>query len=251
MEKQRKIYLNEKWYEFSAKVKNRDRNRCLRCDRAPPDVVLQVHHERYITGKKPWEYALSDCRTLCKGCHAREHKLIEPDKGWTLIAIDDLGGLDGVCERKNCGAGIRYANSTYHPDWGYKVVGSTCVEHLTQEDRLLSGELIKSYKQISEFVHGTTWQAGFTKNKRKYISCQYSHHTIRIYGDTHNYAYQLIIKIKGKRWHNYKEIKKLPNKSLEEVKELSYIVLKGTISESEKEKNLLRGIYKRIIQKNT
>lgn len=155
--------------------------------------------------------------------------------------------MDGVCERKNCGAGIRYAHLTYHPNWGYKVVGSTCIEHLTQEDRLLSSNIIKSYKNISEFIHGSDWKEGFTKNKKKYIECKYKHHSIRIYGDDNNYAYQIIIKEKGVRWHDYKDIIKTKKKSLEEVKELSYIVLKGTISEDEEEKSLLREIYKRAM----
>lgn len=83
MKKPRKLYINEKWYEFSGKVKQRDEYKCLQCGRREPEVILQVHHEIYVKGKAPWEYPLSDCRTLCKGCHAREHKLIEPDKGWT------------------------------------------------------------------------------------------------------------------------------------------------------------------------
>jgi len=80
MKKQRKIYVNDKWYRFSARVKNRDGNKCLRCDRGEAEAILQVHHEIPVKGKAPWEYALSDCRTLCKGCHAREHNLVEPDK---------------------------------------------------------------------------------------------------------------------------------------------------------------------------
>lgn len=251
MKKRRKIYINEKWYEFSSKVKNRDGNKCLRCDRNEPEIILQIHHEIYVEGKAPWEYALSDCRTLCKGCHAKEHSLVEPDRGWTLLSIDDLGGLDGVCERKNCGANFRYEHLTYHPNWGYKVVGSTCIEHLTQEDRLLSSNIIKSYKNISEFVHNSEWVDGFTKNKKKYIEVKYKYHSIRIYGDNNNYSYQLILKEKGVRWHDYRDIIKTKNKSLEEVKELSYIVLKGTISEDKEEKSLLREIYKRIMQKNT
>jgi hypothetical protein len=63
-----------------------------------------------------------------------------------------LGALDGICERKNCGTGIRYEHIIYHPNWGYKIVGSTCIDHLTQEDKLLSSDILKMYKQISKFV---------------------------------------------------------------------------------------------------
>lgn len=251
MKRPRKLYVNEKWYEFSGRVKSRDDYKCLQCGRQEPYVVLQVHHEKYIKGKAPWEYSLSDCRTLCKGCHAKTHGLVEPDRGWTLISIDDLGGLDGKCERKNCGADIRYEHLTYHPGCGYKIVGSTCIEHLTQEDRLISSNVIKSYKNISEFVHGSEWTEEYTKNRNKYISCKYKHHSIRIYGEKNSYAYQVVIKEKGARYYDYKDIIKTKNKSLEEVKELAYIVLKGTISEDEEEKTLLRDIYKMIMRNST
>lgn len=246
MSRQRKIYVNEKWREFSARVKRRDEYKCLQCRRSEHEVVLQVHHEIYIKGKPPWEYLLSDCRTLCKGCHAKIHKLIEPDRGWTLISIEDLGGLDGVCERKGCGNEIRYAHQTYHPDWGYKIVGSTCIEHLTQEDRLISSNLIKAFKNISKFIHGSDWDSGLTKNGNKYISCKYKHHIIRIYGDNNNYSFQIVLKEKGVRWHEYRDIIHVKNKRLEDVKELAYVALKGMISDDEEEKKLLRNIYRKL-----
>jgi len=247
MNKQKKLYLNKEWTQFAIKVKTRDQNKCLRCYRKSPEVILQVHHERYIKGKAPWEYALSDCITLCKGCHAKEHKLIEPDHDWKLIAIDDLGGLNMACQRKNCGAAIRYAHTIYHPNCGYKVVGSTCIHYLTQKEKILSQGIIKSYKNISDFVHHSEWQSGLTKNGKKFINTQYNHHFIRIYGEPNYYAYQLIIKKKGVHWYDYQDIKKLPNKSLEEVKELAYIVIKGTLAKKEKEKIALREIYKSLL----
>ena len=242
----RKLYVNEKWYDFSERVKQRDGYKCLQCERSTPEVVLQIHHETYIKGKPPWEYSLSDCRTLCKGCHAKEHKIIEPSRGWTLISIDDLGGLDGICERKNCETEIRYEHLTYHPNWGYKIVGSTCIEHLTQEDRLLSSKVIQVYKNISKFVHKSEWESGLTKKGNKYISCKHNHHTIRIYGAAHNYSFQIVLKEKGEHWHNFGDFIPAKKKSLEEVKELAYIVLKGKISNSEKEKTLLRNLYREI-----
>lgn len=246
MIKARKLYTNKKWDDFSTRVKQRDGHKCLQCHRSAEEVVLQVHHEIYVEGKPPWEYSLSDCRTLCKGCHAREHKLVEPARGWTLIAIEDLGGPDGICERHNCGHEIRYAHITYHPGWGYKVVGSTCVQHLRQKDKILSGDVIKLYKNISKFVHESDWENGCTKKGNKYISSKYKHHTIRIYGDEKNYSFQLVLKEKGVRWHEFREVIPAKDKGLEQVKELSYVVLKGTISNDEEEKSLLRDVYRKI-----
>lgn len=178
----KKLYRRNEWFEFAHKVLERDGYKCLKCHRSPPEVVLQVHHERYIRGKAPWEYALSDCSTLCKGCHAREHGHIEPDSGWVLLSIDDLGDLIGTCERAGCGKDIRYEHLTYHPQAGYKVVGSTCIEHLTRQDIDLSSDILKNYKNISKFVHDSDWYRGWTKNGKPYIETKHGHDLIRIYG---------------------------------------------------------------------
>ncbi len=248
MDGPRPIYINNKWRTFSEKVKHRDNHRCLQCNRGPDEVTLQVHHERYIEGKAPWEYALSDCRTLCKGCHAREHGQIDPDRGWTLLEIVDLGSPDGICERRNCGSQIRYANLTYHPVVGYRTVGSTCIQHLTQEDQLTSSRIVQLYKNISDFVHASAWQEGVTKKGKHYLTTSYRHHAIRIYGDENHYTYQLVFKEKGVKWHTYGDVVPLLNRGLEQVKELAYVVLKGTISRDKEEKERLREVYRRLVR---
>jgi len=244
MKKPKNLWTNEKWHEFSHKVNKRDDYKCLQCGRNETEVILQVHHERYIPNKAPWEYALSDCITLCKGCHARQHGLIELDRGWSLISIDDLGDLDGICERNGCGSKIRYEHLTYHPNWGYKIVGSTCIEYLTQKDRLLSNNILKEYKSISKYVHESKWKFGNTKKGYTYLSSKYKHHSIRIYGESNNYSFQIIEKVIRKR--HFHKIIKTNNKSIDEVKEQAFIVLKGIISNNEEEKALLRNLYKKI-----
>lgn len=246
MKKYKKLWRNEKWYEFSEKVKKRDGYKCLSCGRSSLEVTLQVHHEIYLQEKFPWEYALSDCRTLCKGCHARHHSLIEPNSGWTLISIDDLGGLDGTCERTGCGNDIRYEHLTYHPSWGYKKVGSTCVEHLTQDDKLLGNSILSIYTNISKFLSDSSWIKSITKNGKRYIFAEYKHHQIRIYGDDRYYSFQIVLKKLGSRQYQYKDIVPTKDKGLDEVKELAYIVLKGLLAEDESEKFLLRTIYRSI-----
>jgi len=242
----RKIYVNGNWREFAEKVLRRDHHKCLQCGRKSPDVILQVHHEFYIAGKAPWEYALSDCRTLCKGCHAKEHGLIEPNRGWILVSIDDLGELSGICEREKCGQEIRYEHLTYHPQWGYMVVGSTCIEHLTQKDRLLSKDIVKIYKNISKFVHSSHWMRGVTPKGNHFIYSTYNHHKIRIYGENYSHSYQLALKEKGVKKYDLGRIFPVKGKRTIEAKELSYIALKGTISDSEEEKNLLRNLYREL-----
>lgn len=242
-----KLWSNNNWVIFSEKVKKRDGYQCSHCNRSPPDVVLQVHHEFYIPDKLPWEYSLSDCTTLCKGCHAREHGIIEPTTGWTLVNIFDLGELSGICEKDGCGNQIRYEHNTYHPQWGYKTVGSTCVDYLTEEDVRLSESILKTYKKISNFVHSSQWDTGFTKHKKKYIESIYNRsHKIRVYGSDNAYAFQICLRNKGSRSYDYRKPIPIKNKPLEQVKELAFITLKGMTTDNEENKQRWRELYKNL-----
>lgn len=45
---------------------------------------LNVHHKRYVAGRKPWEYAISELKVLCENCHRKIHGLVSvPDEGQT------------------------------------------------------------------------------------------------------------------------------------------------------------------------
>lgn len=243
----RRLYYSLEWFDFSKKVKKRDNFQCVHCKRTEREVTLQVHHIRYVSELSPWEYPLSDCITLCKGCHAREHKLIEPSKGWTLFLINDLGDCSGHCELKGCGAGIRFEHLIYHPDWGYKIVGSSCVENLTQEDKELSAETLEMYRKISQFVHSSIWTNGYTRTGKFYIQTKYKHHLLRIYGKKNRFAFQVALKVKGERWFDFQDFVLTKNKTLYQVKEMAFITLNGKLTINHGEKRMLGHLYKSIL----
>jgi len=169
--------------------------------------------------------------------------LIEPSNGWTLIAIDDRGDKNGACERKGCNAEIRYEHLTYHPEWGYKIVGSTCIEYLTQEEKELSKDVIKIYQNIQNFVRTSVWEEKISKNGKPFHQAKFNHHLLIIYGTGNNFSYQIALKHEGMRWYKYQDFMYAKNKNLDQVKELVYIVLKGTQSTNEEEKQILRHMY--------
>jgi hypothetical protein len=37
---------------------------------------LNVHHKKYISGRKPWEYGIGELKVLCEGCHQKIHGLV-------------------------------------------------------------------------------------------------------------------------------------------------------------------------------
>jgi hypothetical protein len=190
---------------------------------------------------------MSDCITLCKGCHANEHGLVEPRSGWILVSMDDIGDLSGVCERKGCGSEIRYAHYIYHPKWGYMTVGSTCVEILTRSDQEVSGEVLNLYSSISESFGRLKWEDGSTKKGARFTCATHAHHEMRIYGKEGFYTYQIVLKVKGVRKYDFGEFVKVHGKSLRQVKELAFIALKGLTTDDEIKKEYLRNFYRSIL----
>lgn len=125
-----KDYRNTAWHEFRENAFTKLGYSCHRCFRGDDEVILQVHHKIYIDGRKPWEYNLSDCEVLCRGCHAREHGHIRPDYNWNLSYSNDLGSLIGRCEL--CSSSLRFEFHVFHNDWSEPmVVGTVCCDYLT------------------------------------------------------------------------------------------------------------------------
>ncbi|VAX11695.1 hypothetical protein MNBD_GAMMA26-60 [hydrothermal vent metagenome] len=153
-----KGYRTSKWDEFRAEVIELDGHACRICKRAEPDVVLQVHHKRYIPGKQPWEYAYADCETLCKGCHAGEHGITPPKYGWKYAGHDDLGGLYGDCDL--CGSSLRHRFFVHHKSWGTMQVGTYCCNALT--DTEAASNHLESRKKYDDrkgrFIKSARWE---------------------------------------------------------------------------------------------
>ncbi len=241
------LLRNNEWHSFSKKVKQRDEFKCVKCERKEGDVILQVHHERYSDDNRPpWEYPMSCCITLCKGCHAREHGIVQPNEGWSLIEINDLGALDGRCERAGCGRGIRFEHVTYHPAWGYLNVGSECINHLTKAERAISEDALKVYKQADNFINQAVWATARTKQGKKYQYCTYKQHKIRIYEWDNNFSIQVLTKHKGRNFFDYSRLVDGIKGDLLSTKELAYIFMRGKLTEKESEKKILRSMYRAL-----
>ena len=150
------LYANKKWAEFREQVIELDGRECVSCGRSRLDgVVLQVHHKRYVCGRKPWEYDPIDCETLCRGCHAREHGEIRPSTGWEYVGEDDLGDLFGSCEL--CDTPIRYVHYVQHEHWEQMGVGSNCCDNLTGTQE--ATEYRKRLGRLRRFIASSRWSA--------------------------------------------------------------------------------------------
>lgn len=150
-------YGTNNWKEFRNSVIELDGNKCSVCGKSGKDTVLQVHHSRYISGLKPWEYATKNCVTLCRGCHALEHGLIRPKFGWEYQGDEDLGDLIGTCD--NCGSSLRYVFYVFHENWGTMEVGTYCCDSLT--DTKIASNLVESQRRYDDrrerFLKSKRW----------------------------------------------------------------------------------------------
>lgn len=128
------LYKQKEWKEFRENVIESDDYKCTKCGRNHNEVVLQVHHKIYLPGKLPWEYGTQNCETLCMGCHAQEHGIIQPKTGWEFLGQEDSGEFSSECENSGCGATIRHKYLISHPKWRFLEVGTVCCDNLTDSD---------------------------------------------------------------------------------------------------------------------
>lgn len=82
---------------------------CQNC--GAKDVTLNVHHKRYVKGRKIWEYTIEELSVLCEPCHQEEHQ--QKDLMAALLANVEPGAI-----RQAIGliAGYWDANCTVDPD---------------------------------------------------------------------------------------------------------------------------------------
>ena len=153
-----KLYRQREWKAYCAEQIKLHGGVCAHCLRSGAEVVLQVHHTKYVKGRLPWEYPYDECEVLCRGCHAKEHGIIKPSKDWELIGQDDLGGLDGECE--HCGTELRYTHMVTHPNWGVMIVGAVCCDKLTESTIGSEGhvDFLNYVNRRKTFIKSPKWE---------------------------------------------------------------------------------------------
>ncbi|QJD29331.1 hypothetical protein [Methylococcus geothermalis] len=110
----------------------------------------------------------------------------------------------------------------------------------------MSSNVIHLYQNISNFVRSSEWLRDITQKGKRFISSTYKHHKIRIYGEELSHSFQLALKKRGIQRYDFREIIDAKGKNTLAVKELAYTALRGTLSESEDEKQLLRNLYREL-----
>lgn len=226
----RKLYQKPSWHQRYMQIIEADGNKCCECGRTPPDVVLQVHHLRYKIGKKPWEYNRDDLITLCKGCHARKHHLLDdrpPQSGWIYQGSDDLGDLCGVCEW--CGTELRYEHYIYHPNYGYLSVGCECADRLTQTETASKNDhkMHLAEQRLQRYLNSPKWK----KRKNCYFYPNLEGYEIMIAEKEYGYFITLIYNYNYEyNMHEAREHSKKKYETLDDAKKQIYhAITKGNM----------------------
>ncbi len=63
---------DERWLKKRQEAIERDNYTCQLCFKEVKK--FNVHHKKYIDGKKAWEYDVKDLISLCPKCHKDYHK---------------------------------------------------------------------------------------------------------------------------------------------------------------------------------
>jgi predicted HNH restriction endonuclease len=128
--------MTEEWQEFrerilrNAEIDEGEGAICRQCGAGEREKPLQIHHKRYISGRKAWEYSTDDVTVLCAECHSRLHGIAKRIEHWliglsfehaeellSLIeAIKESGNPGAISHCKNYARGIPpYRQTTQHP----------------------------------------------------------------------------------------------------------------------------------------
>lgn len=199
-------YNKHQWKLFRQSVIELDGYKCRQCGRKQSEVILQVHHKEYKSGLKAWEYPTTDCITLCKGCHAQVHGIIQPTFGWEYIGDEDLGDLIGTCENRGCGSEIRYSFTIYHPQWGTLEVGTVCCDNLTDSQIAsnLKESALKFEGRKTRFLNSKRWKYEGLAHKLKQglfdieIFEKENRYSLKINGKSSNIKHETLAKAKTK-----------------------------------------------------
>lgn len=73
-EEYKELLKTKEWKEYRERILVRDNHTCKNCGSTK---YLNVHHIKYIKGRKPWEYPEELLVTLCRNCHSKVHKIID------------------------------------------------------------------------------------------------------------------------------------------------------------------------------
>lgn len=127
-------YRDPRWQRKRLEAMEAAEWKCQRC--WDSEMTLNVHHKRYVKGRKVWEYTVPELAVLCEPCHSETHAELDVIKALlagTTVSLDTVAGLI---------AGYLDANNFLHHPLGVEVpldgfelgVTAACLEWMSAVD---------------------------------------------------------------------------------------------------------------------
>jgi hypothetical protein len=69
----RELLRDVRWQKLRLEALSAAEWKCQSCG---GNDFLNVHHRKYVDGRKPWEYSLTELKVLCEKCHQKIHGLV-------------------------------------------------------------------------------------------------------------------------------------------------------------------------------
>lgn len=87
----RELLRRPEWDEKRSHILRIRGYRCERCgrDAFKNNIVLHVHHIKYISGRMPWEYYDRELMCVCGSCHRIIHENIDETKPNPPVTVSE------------------------------------------------------------------------------------------------------------------------------------------------------------------
>lgn len=125
-----------RWQKRRLEVFERDRFECQSCYSS--DKELQVHHLKYIQDADPWDYELSDLKTLCDECHGMISKC-------GRIVAENVRKMDSEYAR-----GMAVLSKLFADNYDISIVVAIAKMLADDEDAFRHGHHVKALKRVVE-----------------------------------------------------------------------------------------------------
>jgi hypothetical protein len=160
-------YVNSKFSLFSNNYMRKYGKHCSKC--CSDDLSNKLYVLDYQSEKPLYEYDYSQCVILCDECSTITANSIEPSTNWILVKIEELDTMNSRCQKHKdngniCNERVKKEYHVFNPLCGYKVVGSSCIGLLNEEDIKQVRAIEKLYKLISKHLSAPWLNRNYTFN---------------------------------------------------------------------------------------
>lgn len=147
-------YKDPRWQKKRLEIMQRDAFTCVLCK--DKETTLNIHHKKYINGKKPWEYEDDDLITLCEDCHANIEFFKKEKKEHDITEI--FGGFHETYPNGNK-VTVLYSYDAH------------IITHIAKNKEVISRIVVSSGKFDFKYINRECYDVQISSSKPTCIKC--------------------------------------------------------------------------------